>query len=174
PDLGPLYDRASATTAALGARWRTVLKVVRHIVALQPGFFLHGRASIAPTSRAEAAAALDMHASTLGRAIAGKALLWDGQIHPLELFFQNPVQVAEGAVSAFDMRRRIRALIASENPVHPLADDEIRAQLWKEGVDIARRTVTKYRKCMDIPSSFARRRRKVSGAAETQGENRDK
>ncbi|MCB2105219.1 MAG: hypothetical protein KDE06_17155, partial [Rhodobacteraceae bacterium] len=81
---------------------------------------------------------------------------------PLSQFFPSSLGPLDAAVSSFDAQRRIRALVMAEDPEHPLADEEIRTQLKKDGVDMARRTVAKYRKCMRIPSSHERRRRKVS------------
>jgi len=131
------------------------------MVARQAGFF-DGGGQLDPLSSADLAAELGLHPSTVGRAIDAKSLLFRSRIYPFSLFFPSAVSGLEGAVSSFDVQRRIRALIQAEPPDRPLADEEIRLRLQQEGVDIARRTVAKYRKCLRIPSSFERRRRTVS------------
>lgn len=160
--LRALYDRARRMAAAVVARRETLLRIGAHIAETQSAFFLGHHHTIVPASRAEAAAALTMHPTTVGRALAGKALLAGNQVFPLAMFFSRGLPGAEGAVSPFDVQQRIRAMIAQESSDMPLADDRICAQLQKEGVDIARRTVAKYRKCLRIPSSFGRKRRKVT------------
>jgi RNA polymerase sigma-54 factor len=160
--LRALHDRARRMAAAVIARRETLLRIGAHIAETQSAFFLGRHRTIVPVSRAEAAAALAIHPTTLGRALAGKALLAGNQVFPLGMFFSRGLPGAEGAVSPFDVQQRIRAMIAQESSDTPLADDRICAQLQKEGVDIARRTVAKYRKCLRIPSSFGRKRRKVT------------
>lgn len=160
--LRALHDRASRMAAAVAARRATLLRIGAHIAEVQSAFFLGRHDTIVPASRAEAAAALAIHPTTLGRALAGKALLAGNQVFPLGMFFARALPGAGGAVSPFDVQQRIRTMIAQESSDRPLADDRICAQLQKEGVDIARRTVAKYRKCMRIPSSFGRKRRKVT------------
>ncbi|WP_347311793.1 RNA polymerase factor sigma-54 [Defluviimonas sp. SAOS-178_SWC] len=157
-----LFDRAGRMSEGLTARRDTVLRIGTYIAATQSAFFLGQHETLTPVTRADAASALAMHASTLGRALAGKALLADNKVYPLSLFFSRAIPGADGAISPFDIQRRIRALIGGESADAPLADEKICEVLRKEGVDIARRTVAKYRKCMRIPSSFGRRRRKVS------------
>ena len=160
-DLRGLYDRAGALAAAIGARLTTLKRIATVIAARQEAFFLGGAApSLQPLSRAEIAAELDLHPSTVGRALNGKALIADGKVHPFSRFFSRPLPGGAAPVSPFDAQRRIRELVAAEDPGAPLADAEIQSHLKNEGVDIARRTVAKYRKCMRIPSSFARRTRK--------------
>jgi RNA polymerase sigma-54 factor len=161
-------ERARRIANAIAARQATLLRIAAAIVERQARFFALGEDRLDPLSRADLARALDLHASTVGRALSGKSLMFGGRVYPFSLFFSAALGDAEDAVSGFDAQRRIRALILAEDPEEPLADDEIRAQLMLEGVDIARRTVAKYRKCMRIPSSFERRRRKVSRAGRTQ------
>ncbi|MFN0115391.1 MAG: hypothetical protein ACKVPY_12015 [Paracoccaceae bacterium] len=156
-ELRKLFARARAIASAVGARGATLLAIGRLIAELQAEFFTGGE-RIVPLTRAEAAAALGLHPSTLGRAIADKALVFAGTVHALETFFPRPAPGPDLAVSAFDLQRRIQAIVAAEDPGQPLADEAIRTQLKIEGVDIARRTVAKYRKCLRIASSYARRR----------------
>lgn len=165
--LAPLSVRARSLVAAIAARQATLLRIARALVARQTAFFgPEGR--LDPLSRSDLAAELGLHPSTVGRAIGAKSLIHRGRIHPFSLFFPSAVTGLDGAVSSFDIQRRIRALIQAEDPDRPLADEDIRSHLVEDGVDIARRTVAKYRKCLRIPSSFDRRRRKVSRSGSLQ------
>ncbi|GGH55025.1 hypothetical protein GVY41_10995 [Frigidibacter albus] len=161
-DLARAQSEAGFLVAALKARGATLLRIGTYLVTHQARHFASaGDSPLLPMTRAEAAAALAMHPATLGRAISGKALSAFGRTLSIEGFFSHGLPGRDGAVSAHQIQRRIRALIAAEPPDAPLADDAICTQLQKEGVDIARRTVAKYRTCMRIASSFERRRRKV-------------
>lgn len=160
-DLRARFANAQFLIRALAARTDTLLRIGREIAALQPAFFLGDHTKLAAVSRAELAARIDMHPSTIGRAVAGKYLVADGKVIELSMFFSKAIETENGAVSAFTVQKRIAALILSEPADAPLSDDEIRAALVKEGVDISRRTVAKYRKCVRVPSSYERRRRKV-------------
>ncbi len=162
PAIDALHQRAGWLVAALAARQATLLRIGRIIAERQARFFLGGQASLVPDSRTAIARDLGLHPSTLGRAVAGKALAADGRVHPLSIFFSRSLPGPGGHVSAFDIQLRMRALISAEDSARPLADDDICTKLKDEGVDIARRTVAKYRKCMRIPSSYERRRRQVS------------
>lgn len=162
PALQSLFDRAQELARGLAARKTTLLRIGIYLAERQSGFFAARPTGIAPLSRKEAAAALGIHPSTLGRAISGKSLSADGKVYPLWLFFQRGLPGSKGEISAFDVQSRISALISAEDHKMPLADEDICTQLKKEGVDIARRTVAKYRKCMRIPSSHDRKIRKPS------------
>jgi RNA polymerase sigma-54 factor len=112
-------------------------------------------------SRQQLAEALALHPATLGRAVAGKALLADGVLYPLSVFFSSSLPGPDGAeVSSHAVRMAIRRLIDAEPAGRPLSDIRICERLRDDGVDISRRTVAKYRGCMRIPSSSERRRRK--------------
>lgn len=161
-DLVELHRQATEIAAALSARSATLIRIGELIAREQAEFFIGGFRRIRPMTRRDAASALSLHPSTVGRAIAGKALEYEGRVLTLATFFSRSVAGRQGddgaAPSAFDVQRRIRQLIGAESPDAPLADETIRAMLKNEGVDIARRTVAKYRKCMRIPSSHGRRR----------------
>lgn len=172
PQLRALAERATLMTRALAARATTLLRIGRHIVATQPDFFLKNAASLHPQTRAETAEALSIHISTLARALMGKALTFEGKSYALSQFFSRAVPTANGTISAYDVMGRIRRLIAAEDRTDPLADEAICTHLRKEGVDIARRTVAKYRKCMRVPSSSKRRRRTSSEGIGTRGSSR--
>ena len=160
PLLTERRDRARRLLSALDARGRTLLRIGEHLITEQTAFFDHGPAALRPRTRRDLAFALALHPATVSRALAGKALLFHDQLHPLGMFFAPALSGPDGvAVSAPAVQAMIRDLIAAEAPQAPLADDAICARLKESGVDIARRTVAKYRKCMRIPSSSRRRRR---------------
>lgn len=159
PGMRALFDRARHYLSGIAERSRTLLAVGRLVVDRQAAFFAGPDGRLAPLTRVEAARALGVHPSTLGRAVWGKGLEFAGKVHPLEMFFQRPAPGDDPALSAFDVQRRIAAIVSSEHPSAPLADEAIREHLRRGGVDIARRTVAKYRKCLRIAPSFQRRRR---------------
>ncbi|TCP40220.1 RNA polymerase factor sigma-54 [Rhodovulum marinum] len=157
-----MRDEAQGLVRALRFRERTLRAVAWLILSHQHRFFSEGIEHLAPMTRAEMARALGLHPSTVGRALADKALSFRGAVHPLSLFV-SPALPGPGArgVTAYAVQQRIRRLIDDEPPDDALSDDRIAEMLRGEGVDIARRTVAKYRQCLTIPSSFDRRRRKA-------------
>ena len=154
--------RAEALLAALGFRGQTLLRIGQVIAARQHRFFALGPDHLAPLTRATVAAELGLHPSTISRAVAAKAIEVGGRILPLAMFFSNAVPAVGGGPdrSAFVVQRQIARMIEAEAGGPPLTDAAICAALAATGIDIARRTVAKYRGCMRIQSSFARRRRK--------------
>lgn len=158
-----LRAQASAATAivrAVAFRNATLMQVARALIGHQAAYFVQGPEHMKPLTRAKLAEILGLHATTVGRAIAGKALEFRGQVIPLTTFLSAAVG-ADSPVAAFFVQRRIQSLIAGENPAQPLSDTQIVTLLTREGVDIARRTVAKYRQCMKLPSSFERKRHKA-------------
>ena len=154
--------RAEAMMAALRFRGDTLLRIGRHIAQVQHRFFALGPDHHVPLSRTRLAAELGLHPSTIGRAVAGKAIELGGQLFALSVFFSTSLPGADNKlVSAFVVQRSIARLIEHEPRSEPLSDEAICQALRATGVDISRRTVAKYRGCMRIPSSFARRRRKA-------------
>jgi len=145
--------------AAAGFRSRTLLAVGRALVELQSAHFLGRARAPGPLSRGDVAARLGLHPSTVGRAIRGRALLFEGRVRPLSEYF--PVALSEGAggVSSAEVRERMREILSAETAGSVLSDAEIARHLREAGVDIARRTVAKYRGCLSIPSAAERRRR---------------
>lgn len=158
-EASELRARAEAVIAALNYRSATLLRIGQHLAQAQRAVFAGESEVVRPLTRREVAEALGLHASTVGRAVAGKAIDIGGRLRPLSEFFSAPLPGADGSVvSAHLVRRRLAALIAAEPPQAPLSDAALCAALNAEGVDIARRTVTKYRQWMRLPSSAARRR----------------
>lgn len=151
---------------ALDQRARTIIKVATEIVKQQDGFFRHGVSNLRPLTLRHVAEAIGMHESTVSRVTSNKYLSCDRGLFELKYFFTSGIQSADGgeAVSAEAVKSRIRALIAAEDPKDILSDDTLVDLLKKEGFDIARRTVAKYREAIGLGSSVQRRRQKAIGA----------
>ncbi|MFC2969931.1 RNA polymerase factor sigma-54 [Acidimangrovimonas pyrenivorans] len=163
PRTAEARGRAEALIRALRNRGTALLRIGSRLVQDQRDFFLHGPDHLTPLSRRRLAGELGLHPSTLGRAVAGKALAIDGLLYPLSLFFPSALHGSDGRdVSSFAVKRAIRRMIGRERPERPLSDAAICDRLHADGVDITRRCVAKYRSCMGIPPSFKRRRREVS------------
>jgi RNA polymerase sigma-54 factor len=149
---------------ALDQRAKTILKVAMEIVRQQDGFFVHGVQHLRPLNLKTIADAISMHESTVSRVTANKYMATNRGIFELKYFFTSAIASADGgkAHSAEAVRHRIRHLIDAESSADVLSDDTIVEQLRCAGIDIARRTVAKYREAMRIPSSVQRRRDKQS------------
>jgi RNA polymerase sigma-54 factor len=148
---------------ALDQRARTILKVASEIVRQQDGFFTRGVQHLRPLNLKTVADAIGMHESTVSRVTANKYMATTRGIFELKYFFTASIAAADGgeAHSAEAVRHRIRQLIDGEVPQEVLSDDTIVERLREVGIDIARRTVAKYREAMRIPSSVQRRREKL-------------
>jgi RNA polymerase sigma-54 factor len=155
-------QNATWLVRALDQRARTILKVSTEIVRQQDGFFQHGVAHLRPLNLKVVADAIQMHESTVSRVTANKYMATPRGIVELKYFFTASIASADGgdAHSAEAVRHRIKQLIDAENPNEILSDDAIVEMLRAAGIDIARRTVAKYREAMRIPSSVQRRRDK--------------
>jgi RNA polymerase sigma-54 factor len=155
-------QNATWLVRALDQRARTILKVSTEIVRQQDGFFQHGVAHLRPLNLKVVADAIQMHESTVSRVTANKYMATPRGIVELKYFFTAAIASADGgdAHSAEAVRHRIKQLIDGENPNEILSDDAIVEMLRAAGIDIARRTVAKYREAMRIPSSVQRRRDK--------------
>jgi RNA polymerase sigma-54 factor len=154
-------QRAAARefVSALAFRRRTLLRVVEALVEAQSAFFTGQARAPAPLRRADLANTLGLHPSTVGRTVRGRSLLFRGEVRPLASFFSPALAAgAETALSAIAIQARIRDMIGAERPERPLSDAALAAALQESGVDIARRTVAKYRQCLHIPPSSRRRR----------------
>ncbi len=139
-------------------RQNTLERVVRAIVRRQRDFLDFGIAHLKPLKMQEIADELHIHVSTVSRALADKYIQTDRGIFPLKFFFTGGTQSDDGSVeSRASVKQKVLAIIEGEDKANPLSDDEVAERLQKEGLDIARRTVTKYRKQLKIPSSRQRR-----------------
>jgi len=164
-------DKAYLTEALQTANWlvksldqraRTILKVATEIVRQQDAFLAEGVQHLRPLNLKTIAEAIGMHESTVSRVTSNKYMATPRGIFELKYFFTASIANAEGgeAHSAEAVRFRIRKLIDDEAAAAILSDDTIVKILRDSGVDIARRTVAKYREAMRIPSSVQRRREK--------------
>ncbi len=160
-------QNATWLVRALDQRARTILKVATEIVRQQDGFFAHGVAHLKPLNLKTIADAIQMHESTVSRVTANKYIATNRGIFELKYFFTASIASADGgeAHSAEAVRHRIRQMIDGENATAILSDDTIVDKLRENGIDIARRTVAKYREAMRIPSSVQRRREKQAEAS---------
>ena len=147
---------------SLDQRARTILKVSQEIVRQQDGFFTHGVQHLRPLNLKTVADAISMHESTVSRVTSNKYMSTPRGIFELKYFFTSAIASAgEGeAHSSESVRHRIRQMIDGESVRQVLSDDMLVDRLKAEGIDIARRTVAKYREAMRIPSSVQRRREK--------------
>lgn len=157
-------QNATWLVRALDQRARTILKVATEIVRQQDGFFTHGVAHLRPLNLKAVADAIQMHESTVSRVTANKYMATNRGTFELKYFFTASISSSDGgeAHSAEAVRHHIKQLIDSEAPSAILSDDTIVERLRASGIDIARRTVAKYREAMRIPSSVQRRRDKQS------------
>jgi len=155
-------QNATWLVRALDQRARTILKVATEIVRQQDGFFTSGVTHLRPLNLKVVADAIQMHESTVSRVTANKYMATNRGIFELKYFFTASIASADGgdAHSAEAVRHHIKQLIDAESPSAILSDDTIVERLREAGIDIARRTVAKYREALRIPSSVQRRRDK--------------
>ena len=148
---------------SLHQRATTILKVAAEIVRQQDAFFRRGVQSLRPLILRDIADAIGMHESTVSRVTSNKYVSTPRGLYELKYFFTSsiPASGGNGAHSAEAVRHRIRGLIDGEPADNTLSDERIVELLQRDGVDIARRTVAKYREAMRIPSSVQRRREKL-------------
>ena len=158
--LRPKLRSARDLIDAVHQRQATLLRVVEAVMKEQKPFLQKGRTAIRPLRMSEIADQLALHTSTVSRAIAGKHVQTDRGVFRLRDFFDGGR--IEGAVAEGNGRmavaEQIAELVAGEDKAAPLSDDDLVAHLQRRGVKCARRTVTKYRKQLGIPSSYLRRR----------------
>ncbi len=157
------YQAANWLVRALDQRARTILKVATEIVRQQDAFFRHGVAHLKPLILADIAEAVKMHESTISRVTTNKYMATPRGLFELKYFFTTAIGSSsdDGAShSSESVRHKIKLLIDNESPKAILSDDKIVEMLRGDGVEIARRTVAKYRDSLKIPSSVERRRMK--------------
>lgn len=149
---------------SLAQRTRTLLAVGVCIVRMQQEFLKLGRQALKPMALRDVASVVGVHESTVSRVAAGKYIATPHGVFELRWFFSGGAGAAAGvdAKSVRSVRERIRALIDAEPADRPYSDDRLVALLKQEGVELARRTVAKYREALRIPSSTLRRRRSAS------------
>ncbi|MGF1593231.1 MAG: RNA polymerase factor sigma-54 [Kiloniellaceae bacterium] len=164
--LADRLQSANWLVKALHQRATTILKVASEIVRQQDAFFRRGVEHMRPLTLRDIATEIEMHESTVSRVTSNKYIATPRGTFELKYFFTAAIAGANGtAHSAEAVRHRIKVLIDAENSREILSDDTIVELLRRDGVDIARRTVAKYREAMRIPSSVQRRREKAGLAA---------
>ena len=164
--IADCLQTATWLVRALDQRAKTILKVSSEIVRQQDAFFANGVQHLRPLNLKTVADAIGMHELTVSRVTANKYMATTRGIFELKYFFTSSIASANGgeAHSAEAVRHRIRQLIDAETAADVLSDDTIVDRLRGAGIDIARRTVAKYREAMRIPSSVQRRREKQTAA----------
>ena len=160
--LSERLHSANWLVKSLEQRANTILKVATEIVAQQRAFLAHGVGRLRPLNLRDIAVEIEMHESTVSRVTANKYIATPRGIYPMKYFFTAAIASTDGGEmhSAESVRARIRTLIDDEASGAVLSDDKIVDILRTSDIDIARRTVAKYREAMRIPSSVDRRRLK--------------
>ncbi len=161
--LAERLQTASWLVKSLEQRANTILKVSAEIVRRQDAFFRQGISGLRPLILRDVAEEVGMHESTVSRVTSNKAIATPRGTFELKYFFTTAIAGTSGGelVSAEAVRYRIKAMVEAEGPAGILSDDAIVERLRAEGVDIARRTVAKYRDALRIPSSVQRKREKA-------------
>jgi len=143
---------------AIRQRRQTVRRVATEVFRVQKDFFEHGRSALKPLPMAAVAEKIGVHVATVSRAVAGKYVQSPRGIHPLRMFFTGGTTTSAGADVAWDaVKAKLEQIIADEDKAKPFSDDELVTQLAVGGIKIARRTVAKYRKLLNIPPARQRR-----------------
>jgi RNA polymerase sigma-54 factor len=158
--LNEQMSQANWLVKSLDQRARTILKVALQIVKHQDGFLIEGISKLRPLNLKTIADAIEMHESTVSRVTSNKYIHTPRGTFELKYFFTAAIGAKDGDAthSAESVRHRIRELIGHEDPHNPLSDDRLVEILASENVDIARRTVAKYREALGLPSSVQRKR----------------
>jgi RNA polymerase sigma-54 factor len=144
---------------SLQSRHDTLLKVATCIVERQQGFFEHGEEAMQPMVLRSIAETIDMHESTVSRVTTRKYMHTPSGIYEFKYFFSSHVSTETGGeCSATAIRAIIKKLVAAENPAKPLSDNKMAAVLADQGINVARRTIAKYRESLSISPSNERKR----------------
>jgi RNA polymerase sigma-54 factor len=153
------FEGATRLIDAIRQRQSTLERVAREIFKEQQGFLEGGISELKPLKMAQVAETLGIHVSTVSRAIADKWAQTPRGIFPLKFFFTGGTATDEGeSLARASIKQLVHRIVEEEDKQNPLSDEEIAGRLKEQhGLDIARRTVTKYRKALRIPSSRQRR-----------------
>jgi len=159
--------REFLSTNVRNARWliesieqrrNTIYRVIRAVVDAQKDFFDKGPEHLKPLPMIQVADQLGIHVATVSRAVSEKWIQTPRGVFPLRRFFSGGTTSADGEDMSWDaIKEKLKAIIAEEDKRNPLNDDQIVAKLKAQGIDIARRTVAKYRKLLNIPTARQRR-----------------
>ena len=158
------YLRENLTDARLFIRSieernQNLLKVATSIVRYQQEFLQHGATAMQPLILKAIAEEVDLHESTVSRLTTSKTILTPQGLFSLKHFFSSHISSSDGDISSTAISAMIKKLIADEDPKKPLSDSRIKDELLADGIDIARRTVAKYREAMNIGSSTQRKQK---------------
>lgn len=153
-------SRAKLLIYALEQRANTMRRIIQVLVELQPDFFTPSKA-LHILTRQDVAEKLELHNSTVSRAVQDKYFLWENMVYPMSIFFPKGVKRYDGTgISSQIIQREMVRLIESEPLDAPLSDQKIQELLEERGLQIARRTVTKYRRQLGIARANLRQRLK--------------
>lgn len=164
--LSEQLSQANWLVKAIDQRAQTILKVTTEIVKMQEAFLLYGIQFLKPLTLKDIAARVEMHESTISRVTSNKYMATPRGNFELKYFFTSSIQASSGPndVSSKTVMYYIKQLIDAEEPTKILSDDTLVTLLKDKNIDIARRTVAKYREAMHIPSSVVRRKQKKHAA----------
>lgn len=151
--------KARQLIGCVDGRYRTLLRLLHVVTALQRDLFLGG--DLRPMTMQQVAGEMGLNVSTVSRAVKDKWICFEGRCFPLRELFTAAVPVSEEGISAQMVKRQIWELIREEDRGSPLSDEQIRAALEREGIQVSRRAVTKYRSQLQIPASSMRRGREA-------------
>jgi RNA polymerase sigma-54 factor len=143
---------------AISLRQETILAIAHKLIEHQPAFLAKGHRHLRPLTMNDIADELNLHATTISRAVSGKYVLTPHGLMEMRAFFATGYQTSDGAeVSNAGVREAIQQLVSAENPAKPLSDEFLMKALDKQGIKIARRTVAKYREQLNILPSHLRK-----------------
>ncbi len=161
--LDEAWSSASWIARSLDQRARTILRVASEIVRQQDAFFTYGIEHLRPMTLKQVGEAVELHESTISRVTANKFMTTPRGLFEMKYFFASGLaQEGSEGIAAETVRHRIRLLVDAEAAHAVLSDDAIAEKLSASGIDVARRTIAKYREAMGIPSSAIRRREKMA------------
>jgi RNA polymerase sigma-54 factor len=152
------YKSAIQLLRNIEQRKNTIVRTCEVIVRRQSEFLEHGEQSLKPMMIKEVAEEIGVHPSTVSRAVANKYVHTSQGVYELRFFFSEGVNGPEGGdLPLVLLKRKVKKLIEDEDPSKPLTDDQLAAELQRQGIRVTRRTVAKYREDMQIPSTHQRR-----------------
>lgn len=154
------FKNAVDLLKSLEQRNRTIYRVAESLLKFQRDFFDKGVSHLKPLNLRILSSDLGLHESTISRVTSNKYLACDHGVFSFKFFFSNALQSTEGAICTSKVKELIQRIISEENVENPLSDNDIVEILKKQGIDIARRTVAKYREDLKIPPKSQRRLKK--------------
>lgn len=154
------FKNAVDLLKSLEQRNRTIYRVAESLLKFQRDFFDKGVSHLKPLNLRILSSDLGLHESTISRVTSNKYLACDHGVFSFKFFFSNALQSTEGAICTSKVKELIQRIISEENAENPLSDNDIVEILKKQGIDIARRTVAKYREDLKIPPKSQRRLKK--------------